>query len=193
MAARGAEFTDEPEEVAVAASAPRPSLMQRLIPPAPPLRGKGDPLAGFSYEGPLRSVVIALYLLRRNPIAWVAPGLVYVLGLEVGIWGNADSTVFLVVQILQYGALAAAGWFGWQRPWLFGLAAALLGIAGSTVVLTFLAANAGPGGFRPLTYFASEAVFYAALGLVAGWYGGYLRRRLADQRPPQATARARRR
>ena len=193
LAARGDEDVGEEAELEPAVAQQRQGLLERLIPPAPALPGKGDPLAGFDYNGPLRSVVTGLYLLRRNPIAWLGPGLVYVLGLEIGLIGREQDITFLIVQLLQYVALAAAGWVGWQRPWLFGMAAALLGITGSTVLLAYLARMATSSHFDPLAYLLSEALFYAALGLIAGWYGGYLRRRLAGQRAPQPAARARRR
>ncbi len=40
---------------------------------------------------------------------------------------------------------------------------------------------------------ASQSALQVVVGFVAGWYGGYLRRRLADQRPRPVAGRARRR
>lgn len=189
-----AESQDEGE----APPAPRPAgsgLLQRLFPAAPALKGRPDPLAGFRYEGPLRPVVTAGYLLRQNPIAWLAPGLLYIFSWEI-IWlarGGGDLAL-LALQLVQYVVIAAAGWFGWQRPWLFGAAAGLLGAAGFTVLSLYLAAGAGvdlklnPGDVNLYL----QLLFYAFIGAALGWYGGYLRRRLATV-PPSANSGARRR
>lgn len=200
LAARGEEYVAEPEEVEQDVPPRRQSLLERLVPPAPPLRGKGDPLAGFDYQGPLRPLVTALYLLRRNPIAWLGPGLVWLLAAQIPADG---STLSLVSSITQYVALIAAGWIGWQRPWLYGVMAAVTGwVVVIGILLVRFASNPGslvsagqaaPNTGQLLSFLATQTLVQLAIGFVAGWYGGYLRRRLADQRPAQATARGRRR
>jgi hypothetical protein len=184
-----AEDRDE-TETGTGGPAQPTNWLQRVIPPAPPLRGKPDPLATFRYEGPLRPIVEALYLLARNPVAWLIPGLLW---LAVSVLPMGDATLQLVGQLVTYGALIAAGWIGWQRPWLFGLAAALLGWLPVVVYLFILffgdpaqlanAAGRVPTADELVGALGVRTLLQTVLGLVAGWYGGYLRRRLADQRP----------
>ncbi|HKO34363.1 MAG TPA: hypothetical protein VJY85_11515, partial [Candidatus Limnocylindria bacterium] len=74
------EGVDDAEAVEPSAeTGARPSgpagLLGRLFPPAPPLPGKPDPLANFSYSGPLRGVVAGLYVLAFNPRGWLLPGI----------------------------------------------------------------------------------------------------------------------
>jgi hypothetical protein len=201
LAARGEDYLlDETDEVEREEEAPRQSFLQRLVPPAPPLRGRGDPLAGFDFEGPMRPVVEALYLLRRNPIAWLGPGLIWLAAAQLPADGGPLS---LICSIAQYVVLIAAGWFGWQRPWLYGVAAALSAwvvISGILIVRfgTNPASLVGSGQPAPsmgqlLVFLGSQTLIQLGIGFVAGWYGGYLRRRLGDQRPAQALARGRRR
>ena len=45
----------------------RDGFLHRLFPPAPPLPGRPDPLAGFDRSGPLRPVRERLFLLRQAP------------------------------------------------------------------------------------------------------------------------------
>jgi NhaP-type Na+/H+ or K+/H+ antiporter len=103
-----------------------------------------------------------------------------------------------VANIAQYIALIAAGWFGWQRPWLFGVIAAVAGLAAWTGwVGIFPDQYMTAGAQRPtfvalVVYFLYQAPVQLLLGFVAGWYGGYLRRRLADQRPAEDRSRKRR-
>src|SRR5947207_4748395 len=81
MAAQGQAADSEFEGSEVSEPAARPatggSLLQTLVPPAPPLRDKGDPLAGFTYGGPARRLVAALWLLARHPLAWLVPALIW--------------------------------------------------------------------------------------------------------------------
>jgi hypothetical protein len=175
-------------------SAPRPrqSFLQRILPAAPPIPGKGDPLEGFSYEGRFRGVAEAAYLLSRHPLAWLLPGLLYVAIYEVALWSE-DRLVGSIVQVVQYGGLVAAGWIGWQRPWLFGAAAGLIAALGSTSLVLYLSSlTPASDNLSAPGYITAEALFFVSLGALAGWYGGYLRRRLADQRP-KVTAQANRR
>ncbi len=169
----------------------KPGLLERIIPPAPPLRGKPDPLAGFAYSGRWPRIATGLYLLRRNPLAWVVPGLVWG-GLAIAIPVLSQNSLgFLAVNITQYVALIAAGWVGWQRPWLYGVMAALLGLALWTVYVGIFpdqfvtAGSARPNVAALGVYFAYQAPVQLLLGFVAGWYGGYLRRRLASPPPEQ--------
>jgi hypothetical protein len=194
LAAQGQEPAAEEEaEADPAVAARRPTLLQRLIPPAAQLPGKPDPLAGFAYQGRLRSVVAALFLLRQNPVAWIAPGALYVMTWELALFARSQDVLLLVAQLAQYTVLIAAGWMGWQRPWLFGAAAGLIGAIGSTVLSVYLTSMLGIDlKLSPLDYISSQTLFYVFLGAVAGWYGGYLRRRLATQ-SATAPARSRRR
>lgn len=200
LAARGeldqldAETSDEGDE-----PARRPSFLERVIPPAKPLPGKGDPMAGFHYDGPLRRLMGLLWLLARNPLAWLVPGLVWLL---TSLLPQSDQTVSLLTSVAAYIALIAAGWIGWQRPWLYGVAAAMLGWLPIVAYLLFeyqsnpelLKTTAGDvvGFGEVLNVLVLRTLLQAMLGLVAGWYGGYLRRRLADQRPPEQRTRPRR-
>jgi hypothetical protein len=187
---------EDEESSAASGSAARPArggdtFLTRLFPPAPPLPGRPDPLAGFTYAGPLRGIVSGLYLLARNPVAWLLPAAGWIAGriltaMSVGI-------LEIAATILTFIALLAAGWIGWQRPWLFGLAAA---IAGSTV---FSFTWAQLIGSLPSVEFSTEQIFVAIFiqetfqwlfGILAGWYGGYLRRRTVVA--PEAGARRRR-
>lgn len=168
-----------------------PSWLERLIPPAPPLPGKGDPLAGFTYTGGGRRIVEYGYLLWRNLPAWILPGLVW---LVVSLVPPSDQILALVSSIVAYIALIGAGWIGWQRPWLYGVAAALLGWL-PIVAYTMATYGSNPSAFAAsdgtiptsgqlLSVLAVRTAMQLVLGAVAGFYGGYLRRRLADQRPP---------
>ena len=157
-------------------------FLGRLFPPAPPLPNMPPPLAGFDASGPLRPVRERLFLLRRNPIAWVATGLVAGVGnYATLVFGPTDILTFLGT-MLRFGALIAAGWIGWQRPALYGTAAAILSFL---LFVTAILVSPAVGG-QTLDVFNEsgavsalvvEGVFQTALGFLAGWYGGYLRRR----------------
>ncbi len=143
-------------------------------------------------------VAAGLFLLRANPIPWVGAGLVWaVLAVSLPLVPQ-NGTVFLVANVAQYVALIAAGWFGWQRPWLYGISAALLGLGAWTAWVgifpdQYLSAGAErPTAVALAVYFIYQAPVQLLLGFVAGWYGGYLRRRLADNRPPEQGSRKRR-
>ena len=88
-------------------------------------------------------------------------------------------------------AVVAAGWIGWQRPWLFGLAAS---VAGTLIQATILGLLIEP---VPLPGATFGSLFVAitlnqilqlqwALGALIGWYGGYLRRRMTLTAPESA-------
>jgi hypothetical protein len=184
------EDEDAPDE-APAPPAASGGLFQRLVPPAPPLRDKPDPLAGFAYDGPARPVVASLWLLAGHPISWLVPALIWMVAWPFSLGGGTNA---LIGSVAQYVALIGAGWIGWQRPWLFGVAAVLVGWG--AVAWYFVLYGTRSGLISPnqaLVALASQTALQLLVGFVAGWYGGYLRRRLADQRPRPAAARARRR
>ena len=193
LAARGELPEHETPEPEPAATGRRGGFLQRLFPPAPPLPNKPDPLAGFDPSGALRPVRERVFLLRHNLLAWVVPGVLAFLGYLASVF-YGSSLLGLVGTFLLFGSLIAAGWFGWQRPALFGTAASLL----SYVMFVALAlvqlgqAGVGPDTFGPgrlLLDLGLRAVYQAGLGFLGGWYGGYLRRR---QTQLGSTARRRR-
>jgi hypothetical protein len=183
LAARG-ELTDEDVDDE---PAPTPSrrggggFLGRLFPPAPPLPNRPDPLAGFDPDGPLRPVRERLFLLRRNPWAWTVTGVVAFIGFMATNFYAAGFLGLLGTFVL-FGALIAAGWFGWQRPSLYGTAAALVSfvLSATLILVTFASRGAGPetfGAGQLATELALQAAYQAGLGFLGGWYGGYLRRR----------------
>jgi hypothetical protein len=184
LAARG-ELPDTDEEDGEAAATPAVrsgGLLTRLVPPAPPLPNRGDPLAGFDGTGPMRPVRERLFLLRSNLLSWVLPGVVAFFGFFASIF-YAQGFLGLLGTFMLFGALIAAGWFGWQRPTLFGTAAALISfiLSAAFILWTFASQGAGPDTFGTPGQVATElflqAAYQAGLGFLGGWYGGYLRRR----------------
>jgi hypothetical protein len=202
MAARG-ELPEEDEAAEPAANAPRGGFLTRIFPPAPPLPNKPPPLAGFDESGPLRPIRVRLFLLRRNPMAWLGTGLVAAVGYYASVrTGQTDlvsgttDVLSLVGTFVLFGALIAAGWFGWQRPTLFGTAAAIIGfiLASALVLLSFARLGVGPDtfGVGAIGQLFIQALYLSGLGFLGGWYGGYLRRRQA-QLSAQVRPRQRRR
>ena len=188
---------EEDETQATPARQPSMSLMQRLFPPAPPLPGKPPPLEGFMYSGRLRPIVLAGWLIRQNLYAGIGMGILwaasYVLTVQEGrsIFGTIASFV-------SFGSLVAAGWLGWQRPWFYGFVAAVIGYIVYAIYFVFLfasdpAVNDLATSSQVATYLATNGLLQAAIGALAGFYGGYLRRRLADPATRQAAAARRRR
>ncbi len=180
------------------APAPRPAgFLDRIFPPAPPLPGKPDPLAGFTYAGPMRGIVAGFYLLALAPRWWVLGGVLWAIGELVARLGPGSALTATLASVVSFAALIAAGWFGWQRPWAFGLAAAFLGvILFSGIVGTAILQGgvdtglSGPAVFLGL---ASQESFQLFFGAIAGWYGGYLRRRVASPAASGRGGNARRR
>lgn len=191
------EEQGEGEVEAAPARRPSASLMQRLFPPAAPLSGKPDPLADFTYTGGLRPVVASLWLIPRNLYAGVGMGLLWVASYVITIQ-YAGSLVGSIASFVSFGALVAAGWLGWQRPWLYGLVASVIGYLLYTIyVIWALAGNPSliqPGATTETALFLlTNGVLQAGIGALAGFYGGYLRRRLADPATRQAAEARRRR
>jgi len=182
LAARGElpeDESPEPEEVARPA---RGGLLSTLFPPAPPLPNRPDPLAGFDRSAPLRPVRERAYLLSSNLPAWALTGLLAFAGYLVSaFYGN--SVLGLIGNFVLFGSLIAAGWFGWQRPTLFGTAASLFSFVLVTgfVLYSFWEQGAGPDTFGSTGEVAGSlalrGLYQAGLGFLGGWYGGYLRRR----------------
>jgi hypothetical protein len=184
-------------------------LLGRVFPAAPPLPNRPDPLANFSYQGPFRSAVAGLYLLANHPRAWLPMGIAWAVTQTFAWLNRAAGEVSLlrfgelppnyalvdtVIQIVGAMAILAAGWFGWQRPWLFGVAAALAGtlIRATFMVLLPISGAASPGDAAVLFLAITlDSLPLAVLGAFLGWYGGYLRRRMAVTQP--AAQRQRRR
>jgi hypothetical protein len=89
------------------------------------------------------------------------------------------------------------GWIGWPRPWLYGLAASFFGIL---LYATLAAVIVGPAhpDFTEGQVFAGSVyqevlAFQPLFGAIAGWYGGYLRRRMAAAGASARTRQTRRR
>lgn len=163
----------------------RGGFLGRLFPPAPPLPDRPDPLAGFDPDGPMRPVRERIFLLRGNLLAWILPGIGAFIGFFASLF-YAQGFLGLLGTFLLFGALIAAGWFGWQRPTLFGTAAALVSflLSAALILTTFAAQGAAPDTFGTPAQVAAElaiqAAYQAGLGFLGGWYGGYLRRRQAQ-------------
>jgi hypothetical protein len=185
LAARG-ELSDEDEN---AEEAPETlargggGILSRIFPPAPPLPNRPDPLAGFDPSGPLRPVRERIFLLRSNPLAWLVTGVVAFVGFLASIF-YAQGLLGLLGTFVLFGSLVAAGWFGWQRPTLFGTAASLVGylLSAGLIVYTFSSQGAGPDALETTPgqftlRLVTDGLIQAGLGFLGGWYGGYLRRR----------------
>jgi hypothetical protein len=196
MAARG-ELPEpaEPEDDELRRPASRGGLLTRMFPPAPPLAGRPDPLAGYQGSGPLRFIGERAYLLRHNLLAWVLPGIAAFVGYVASL-SYGSSVLGLIGTFVMFGSLIAAGWFGWQRPTLFGTAAAIIGfiLASALVLLSFARLGVGPDtfGVGAIGQLFIQALYLSGLGFLGGWYGGYLRRRQA-QLSAQVRPRQRRR
>jgi hypothetical protein len=191
-AGQGLEEDLSADEPVATGAAPRGSFLNRLFPPAPELPGKPDPLAGFAYEGPMRGVVASFYLLARHPLAWLGMGALWAVGRLILQFGTI---VGIVASLVAFGALIAAGWLGWPRPWLFGLMASIVGILLYAAILALLVSGASaqnsPGEWFAVAVYREAAGLQPLFGALAGWYGGYLRRRMAAA-PSGARGRSRR-
>jgi hypothetical protein len=192
--AEDAGFEDAAPEAAAETPRPGGSFLSRLFPPAPPLPGKPDPLAGFTYQGPLRGVVAGLYLLVRHPLPWIGMGAVWAFG---RLLLPFNPVLAIVSSLVAFGALIAAGWIGWPRPWLFGLAASVVGILLYATIFGLLLGPVHPEYSETDVFFGSVyqevLAFQPLFGAIAGWYGGYLRRRMAAAGASARTRQTRRR
>ncbi len=83
-----------------------------------------------------------LFLLRRNPLAWLVTGVLAFIGFYAS-FTYATDPLGLFGTFLLFGSLIAAGWFGWQRPTLFGVAAALVGFVIATAIVLYSFASLG--------------------------------------------------
>jgi hypothetical protein len=192
--ARGEEVPAAETAHPETAPARPPGLFARMFPPAPPLAGKGDPLAGFTYRGRFRGLVAGAWLLFKHPLPWgVAAGGWAVLQLALLV-AQRQNLVAFAITLGQYGLLIGAGWFGWQRPWLFGTAAGVAGVVFHAVIAGIATMQAGEGAEAALSVVGSLSalvILYGLVGAFAGFYGGYLRRRMAAQ--SASTAKGKRR
>ena len=183
LAARGELPDAEDEVVETAPTERRGSFIGRIFPPAPPLPNKPPPLAGFDESGPLRPVRLRVFLLGRNLAAWLVTGLVAAAGYYASVRFGPTDPFSLVGTFAMFGAFIAAGWFGWQRPALYGTAAAIVSftLVAIAVLVTSSMVGVSPDAFgqpgQVATGLALQGIYQAALGFLAGWYGGYLRRR----------------
>jgi hypothetical protein len=162
----------------------------------------------------LRGVVAGLYVLAFNPRGWLLPGIGWAVAQMLsyinlltaaayaGQFPNTAPPNYGLIEIVgllgTVFTVVAAGWIGWQKPWLFGLAAS---IAGTLIQATILALLIDP---VPLPGATFSSIFIAitvnqvlqlqwALGALIGWYGGYLRRRMTVTAPDAGQGRRRRR
>ena len=153
-------------------------------------------------------------MLALNPRGWLLPGIAWAVAQLLSyinllaaaayanqFTGTAPPSYGLIEIVGLLGtvfAVVAAGWIGWQRPWLFGLAAS---IAGTAIQATILGLLIDP---VPLPSANFGSVFSAitinqilqlqwAIGALIGWYGGYLRRRMTVTAPGPRQGRQRRR
>lgn len=183
LTARGLPVDADPvdDDDEIEAAPPRTGFLSRIFPRAGALPGKPDPLAGFSYTGPLRPIAVRIHLLRANPLAWLAPGTLWA---AARILDPPPQGLFGLP--LSFLALGIAGWFGWQRPTLYGTAAATLGYLISLAVAFsfFVSQGVAPSTFGETTQLLGELLLLGAteagIGFLTGWYAGYLRRRSAE-------------
>lgn len=184
LIARGEQPDEEDEDEPAEEPRQRRGFLHRIFPPAPPLPNRPDPLAGFDPAGPMRPVRERLFLLRRNLMAWVPTGFVAFIGLYASFF-YAASIIGMLATFVQFGALIAAGWVGWQRPTLHGAAAGTISgvLTGALVLLDFARIGAPPEAFGGPGAVVGQTiltvVYQGAFGFLGGWYGGYLRRRQA--------------
>ena len=198
---RVVEEGDEEPEAVPSTARPSTSFLQRIFPPAAPLPGKPAPLTGFTYEGRLRQVVLAGWLIRQNLYAGIGMGVLWA-GSYILVGQSGRSLVGTIASFVSFGALVAAGWLGWRRPWFYGLVASVLGylLYAPYFVLAYASDPASKQGSltyvppsQVATYLVTNGVLQAVIGAVAGFYGGYLRRRISDPAARQAAATRRRR
>ncbi|HLE58485.1 MAG TPA: hypothetical protein VJA85_02455 [Candidatus Limnocylindria bacterium] len=173
-------------------------LLSSLFPAAAPLRGMPDPFAGFTYRGPrlLSGWALTGWLLGRSPRAWLGMGALWMASRLVTWVDQFDGKLGIegtIGSFVGFGALIAAGWIGWRRPWLYGLFAALVGVLGYALVVTLLAIQQPSWATYGGQWFAAALAqdsFQVLFGALGGWYGGYFRRRVATPPPPRGKRKA---
>jgi hypothetical protein len=194
--ARGEEVEPLPTQAAGASTSTTtsgrpPSLLTRFFPPAPPLPGKGDPLAGYTYRGRFSGIRSGAWLLFRHPLYWGVPAAGWAILQFVLTRATSPGTnlIALGVTFGQYALLIGAGWVGWWRPWLFGTASAIFGVLLYGLIEAAGVIQEGGTATEGLLVFAGLSTLVTLYGLVgafAGFYGGYIRRRMAI--PPAGRA-----
>jgi hypothetical protein len=197
---RGEAPPDEEAEDGDATTAGRPApggFLSRLFPPAPPLPNRPDPLANLRYTGPLRSAVAGAYLLANHPRGWLLPAIPWAVAQALATLVPQTLTAVQIPTVLvSVFAVIAAGWIGWERPWLFGLAATVAGTLIEGIFFALLPTAPGTQA-NPLGVVLGVVAFQVVqlqwiLGAFIGWYGGYLRRRMAMTAPQPDRGRRRR-
>jgi hypothetical protein len=181
LAARGEIPDDEPP--APEEEPQRGGFLRRIFPPVPPLPNRPDPLAGREFPGPLGFVRERLYLLRINPLAWLIPAALWF----ASRLANPQQIIGLLASLAAFAGLIGAGWFGWQRPGLYGATAAVIGFLGFAAFLVYLYTSQGiisefGTPVDVVLGVLANTALQGGLGYVSGWYGGYLRRRQAQIR-----------
>jgi hypothetical protein len=192
--ARGDEVpaTEASESTTSAATGAPAGLFGRLFPPAPPLPGKGDPLAGFTYTGRFRGIVSGAWLLFRHPLFWGGAGAGWAILQLVLLVTAKQNLIAFAITLAQYALLIGAGWLGWWRPWLFGAAAGVLGVVIHALLAGIIVLQAGEDMAAATTVTGSLlalVILYGLVGAFAGFYGGYLRRRMATPVPTKGKRR----
>lgn len=181
LAAQGEPAEDADLDDSSPASPPASGgFLSRVFPPAPPLRGHERPLEGFDYVGSqrFRGISETIWILARNPLAWIGAGAVWAVSRLL----TDTSAVGIAMSVVSFGSLIAAGWFGWQRPTLYGTAASLVSYLLVTALILVQLGQMGAdveslGPERVIPDLVLRALYQAGLGFLGGWYGGYLRRR----------------
>jgi hypothetical protein len=195
LAAQGKEPPPDEQAPDAAPASPAsrpPNLFARLFPPAPPLPGRGDPLAGYTYAGRFRGLRSGAWLLARHPLPWGIGAAGWAI-LQLALLVTArENMVAFAITLGQYSLLIGAGWFGWWRPWLFGAAAGVIGVVIHAGIAALVTLQSGEGTNAALAVLGSLLALVALYGLVgafAGFYGGYLRRRMAHPAPAKGKRR----
>ena len=95
-----------------------------------------------------------------QPAGLAGPGMIVAFLSYIASSSYGSSVLGLVGTFMLFGSLIAAGWFGWQRPTLFGTAAGVLGfiLADGFIVFSFaLAASRRMHSATPLQFVTSWA------------------------------------
>jgi hypothetical protein len=189
LAAQGKDVPPEdaaPESTTPSPQSRPPNLFARLFPPAPPLPGKGDPLAGFTHRGRFAGIVAGGWLLAHHPLTWGVAAAGWALLQFTLVRAGGQNMIAFAITLGQYTLLIGAGWIGWWRPWLFGAAAGVFGVIVYGLIEGIGEFQKGGDLGPALAVFGGLSTLVSLYGLVgafAGFYGGYLRRRMARPAP----------